>query len=53
MNHITDDYTCCGVILLKLLQRIQHNCTDNSHLYLNYKLYFIHAYNVTNVQIVN
>ena len=53
MNHITHDYTCYGVILLKLLQRIQQNCTDNLHLYLNYKLYFIHTYNVTNVQIVN
>ena len=53
MNHITHDYTCYGVILLKLLQRIQQNCTNNSHLYLNYKLYFIHAYIVTNVQIVN
>ena len=53
MNHITHDYTCYGVILLKLLQRIQQNCTDNSHLYLNYKLYFIHTYNVTIVQIVN
>ena len=49
MNHITHDCTCYGVILLKLLQRIQQNCTDNSHLYHNYKLYFIHTYNVTNV----
>ena len=53
MNHITHDYTCYGVILLKLLQKIQQNCTDNSHLYLNYKPYFIHTYNVTIVQIVN
>ena len=53
MNHITHDYTCYGVILLKLLQRIQQNCTDNPHLYLNYKLYFIDTYNVTIVQIVN
>ena len=42
MNHITDDYTCHGVILLKFLQIIQQNCTDNSHLCLNYKRYFIH-----------
>ena len=42
MNHIIHDYTCYGVILLKLLQRIQQNCTDNSHLYLNYKLFYSH-----------
>ena len=53
MNHITHDYTCYGVTLLKLLQRIQQNCTDNSHPYLYHKLYFIHTYYVIVVQIVN
>ena len=43
MNHIAHSYTCYGDILLKFLQRIQQNCTDNSHLCLNYKRYFIHT----------
>ena len=43
MNHIRHNYTCYGDILLKFLERIQQNCTDNSHLCLNYKRYFIHT----------
>ena len=43
MNHITHHYTCYGDILLKFLQRIQQNCTKNSHLCHNYKCYFIHT----------